>query len=100
MPDFVDVDLDVIDVNVGSSLCDDVVVDVSLLLVDVDVDDSPDFFADVVVVDDVANDNVNDDVEGYEVDDDSAVVVVDEFFRLMLMVDNDDDNDAIVGRCS
>ena len=92
--DFVDVNLDAIHVNVGS-LYDDVV-DVYLLLVDVDVDDSPDFFADVVVVDDVVNDNVNDDVESYDVDDDSAVVDVDELFKGDANNDDDDDESDVV----
>ena len=67
--DFVedDVDLDAMDVNVGS-LCDDVVVDVDVLLNDVGVGDSPDSFvddddADIVVVNliDIVVDNVVND---------------------------------------
>ena len=88
---FVGADLDAIDVNVGS-LCDDVVVDVDVLLDDVDVDAFLNFLADdddadVVLVNiidvaegDVVNDNVDDNVGSYDVDDDSAVVVVDELF--------------------
>ena len=102
--DLVDVGLDAIDVSVGN-LCDDAVVDVDVLLDDVDVDDSSDFFAnnddvDVVVVhlidvvvDDVMNDNIDDGVESCDVDDDSAVVAVDELSKGDADGDNDDDDD-------
>ena len=43
-----------------------------------------------MVVDDVVNDNVDDDVGSYDVDDDSAVVVVDELSKGDV---NDDDFD-------
>ena len=101
--DLVEVDLDAIDVNV-CNLCDDVVVDVNVLLDDVDVDAFLNFFADDddarvvvvnffdVVVDDVANDNVDVDAESYDVDDDFAVVVMDELFEGDVDGDNDDDN--------
>ena len=48
-----------------------------------------------MVVDAVVNDDVDDHVESYDVDDDSFVVVVDELFKDDADGDNDDDNDAI-----
>ena len=50
-----------------------------------------------MVVDDVVNDNIDDDVGGYDVDEDSAVVVVDELFKGDVDDDvYDDSNDAVV----